>query len=88
MADFEKQFTDHYRLTTAQIFYHLPDYPKLLQEFIWQDYDLAPKFPQLQGFLAFWIREIEGKLHSVYVAHQKIITPNETRFFDIEVTIQ
>ena len=26
-----------YRLTTAQIFYHMPDHPGLLQEFIWQD---------------------------------------------------
>jgi uncharacterized protein Usg len=88
MADFEKQFTDHYRLTTAQIFYHLPDHPKFLQEFIWQDYDLAPKFPQLYGFLGFWVREIEGKLHSVYVAHQKIITPSDAQFFNFEATIQ
>ncbi len=88
MADFEKQFTDHYRLTTAQIFYHLPDYPKFLQEFIWQDYDLAPTFPTLKGFLGFWVREIEGKLHSVYVARQKIITPNDTDLLAFDVTIQ
>ena len=88
MADFQKQFTDHYRLTTAQIYYHLPDHPKFLQEFIWQDYDLAPKFPHLRGFLNFWIEEIEGKLHSVYVAHQKIITPGDTAFCDFEATIQ
>lgn len=88
MADFEKQFTSDYRLTTAQILYHRPDYPKLLQEFIWQDYDLAPKFPELKNFLGFWVREIEGKLHSVYVAHQKIITPNDARFLDFEGTIQ
>ena len=36
-----------FRLTTAQIYYHLPDHPELLQEFIWQHYDLAPKFPIL-----------------------------------------
>ncbi len=88
MADFEKQFTSDYRLTTAQILYHRPDYPKFLQEFIWQDYDLAPKFPQLHGFLGFWVREIEGKLHSVYVAHQKIITPSDAHFLDFEGTIQ
>ena len=40
-----------YRLTTAQIFYHLPDYPQLLQEFIWQQLDVAPDFPQLKKFL-------------------------------------
>ncbi len=88
MADFERQFTDHYRLTTAQIFYHLPDHPKFLQEFIWQDYDRAPVFPELKQFLGFWVREIEGKLHSVYVAHHKIITPSDAQFYDFEVTVQ
>ena len=88
VADFEKQFTDHFRLTTAQIYYHLPDHPKLLQEFIWQDYDLPPQFPQLKGFLGFWVREIEGKLHSVYVAHQKIITPSDPQFAVIDASIQ
>ena len=34
-----------YGLTTAKILYHFPDHPHLLQSFIWQDYDLAPKFP-------------------------------------------
>lgn len=88
MADFEKQFTDHYRLTTAQIYYHLPDHPKFLQEFIWQDYDLAPKFPHLRGFLTFWVKEIEGRLHSVYVAHHKIISAADAGFYDFEATIQ
>jgi uncharacterized protein Usg len=70
MADLERQISD-YRLTTAQIIYHLPDHIHVLQEFIWQDYDLAPQFPQLKKFLDFWTREIEGKLHSVYVAKRK-----------------
>ena len=88
MADFELQLTKDYRLTTAQIYYHLPDHPSFLHEFIWQDYDLAPKFPQLHGFLGFWVRAIEGKLHSVYVAHQKIITPGDAQFISCEATVQ
>src|SRR5437763_118287 len=43
-----------YGLTTAEIHYHMPDHPKLLQQFIWQDYDLAPLFPGLKQLLAFW----------------------------------
>lgn len=73
-----------YRLTTAQIYYHLPDHPTLLQEFIWQHYDLAPKFPKLLGFLDFWQKEIEGTLHSVYVAKKELISPANTRIFDAE----
>lgn len=87
MANFEIQFKDNYRLTTAQIYYHLPDHPKFLQEFIWQDYDVAPKFPELTNFLGFWVSEIEGRLHSVYVASRKIITPSDIAICDFEVTI-
>lgn len=78
----------NYRLTTAEIIYHLPDHPKLLQSYIWQEYDLAPKFPELKRFLDFWTKEIDGKLHSVYIASKEIITPSDTRFYDLEVTIQ
>lgn len=66
---------DGYRLTTAEILYHLPDHPGLLQSFVWQDLDLAPRYPVLGRFLAFWEREIEGKLHSVRVASSALISP-------------
>lgn len=66
-----------YRLTTAEILYHLPDHPALLQSFVWQQLDLAPKFPLLSRFLDFWNRELDGKIHSVQVAHAEFITPRE-----------
>ncbi len=87
MADLEKQM-DNYRLTTAQIIYHMPDHENLLQEFIWQEYDIAPKYPTLRGFLDFWVEEIEGALHSVYVAKQQLITPGDYRFADWQGTLQ
>ena len=64
-----------YRLTTAEILYHLPDHPGLLQTYIWQDLDLAPQFPVLKKFLDFWARELDGKLHSIRVANGKLIPP-------------
>ena len=63
-----------YRLTTAEILYHLPDHPALLQSYVWQDYDLAPRFPTLRRFLDFWEANLDGRLHSVKVA-QKPLTP-------------
>lgn len=69
-----------YKLTTAEILYHLPDYPALLQSFIWQQLDQAPEFPQLKKFLDFWHKNIEGKLHSVTIAHAELITPHEINF--------
>ena len=66
---------DGYRLTTAEILYHMPDHPGLLQTYIWQELDLAPLFPTLQRFLRFWQRELDGKLHSVRVVSGKLIRP-------------
>lgn len=74
MSDLGKMLND-YRLTTAEILYHLPDHPVLLQSYIWQDLDIAPKFPVLGKFLAFWEKELEGKLHSVKVASCELIRP-------------
>ena len=45
-----------YRLTTAQVIYRLPDHPSVLQEFTWQCYDIAPRFPEVHRFLNFETR--------------------------------
>lgn len=69
-----------YRLTTAEILYHMPDHPKLLQSFVWQELDLAPKFPVLSKFLKFWGDNLDGKIHSVRVAAKGIISPREIAY--------
>lgn len=86
MANLILQLRD-YRLTTAEILYHLPDHPKLLQTYLWQEYDLAPEFPELHRFLDFWERKLEGKLHSVRVASKKLITAEDIRHCEHEFLI-
>ncbi len=81
--DFKRQMSG-YGLTTAQILYRRPDHQWLLQTFIWQNYDLFPKFPELQRFLAFWVEKLEGPLHSVMVAHSRLIRPAELKAIDGE----
>lgn len=81
--EFRKQL-EGYGLTTAQILYRMPDHRSVIQEFIWQDYDMFPKFPVLREFLAFWEEKIEGPLHSVTVAHARLIKPAEIRRVDAE----
>jgi uncharacterized protein Usg len=71
------QELEGFGLTTAQIIYHQPDHLDLLQEFLWQQYDLFPSFPTLKKFLAFWEERIEGPLHSVRVAHARLVHPVE-----------
>jgi len=58
--DFRKQVLG-YGLTTAQILYRMPDHPSLLQTYVWQNYDLCPKFPELFKFLSFWQRSLRGR---------------------------
>ena len=86
MADFERQLRD-YRLTTAEILYHMPDHPALLQTFVWQDYDMAPKFPVLHKFLDFWESNLDGRLHSVKVTSTEVITPSDMRFAETLQTL-
>lgn len=78
MSHLELQLRN-YRLTTAEILYHLPDHPDLLQAYVWQELDLSPEFPVLKRFLAFWERSIEGRLHSVRVCGARLVKPAEIR---------
>ncbi|HXP12929.1 MAG TPA: Usg family protein [Stellaceae bacterium] len=76
-----------YRLTTAEILYHLPDHPHLLQSFLWQKLDLAPRYPELRRFLDYWARNLDGKLHSVKVAQAALIAPPRWRHAAISLTL-
>ncbi len=71
-----------YSLTTAEILYRLPDFPQFLQSFVWQDYDYAPEFPKLRGFLDFWQANLDGPLHCITVAHKGLISPAEIQYLD------
>ena len=75
--DFQK--IEGYGLTTANILYRRPDHPWLLQSYVWQNYDLYPDFPELQSFLEFWQKSLEGVLHSVTVAHSRLVEPVEIK---------
>jgi uncharacterized protein Usg len=84
--DFVRQL-EGFSLTTAEILYRLPDHPALLQSYVWQDYDLAPLYPGLRKFLAFWREKLDGPLHSVRVAHAGLIKPAEIRSVSAEMLL-
>lgn len=76
-----------FSLTTAEILYRLPDHPALLQSYVWQDYDLAPRFPKLKAFLDFWTAKLDGPLFKVTVANSKLIRPAELRLVGAEFKV-
>jgi uncharacterized protein Usg len=86
-SDLERQLNG-YGLTTAHILYRIPDFEAVLQTFVWQDYDLAPDFPEMHKFLDFWQTRLDGPLQSVRFTHQRLIGPNEWRRIDGEFRLQ
>ena len=84
--DFRRQL-EGYSLATAEIYYRMPDAQSLLQTYVWQDYDMAPRFPNLLKFLSFWSRELEGPIHSVRLAHARLLRPTEFRYAGFELVI-
>jgi uncharacterized protein Usg len=76
-----------YGLTTAEFLYHMPDRPHILQIFLWQHYDVAPKFPVLYRFIDFWREKLDGPLHSVTFTHRRLIAPNEWRSVSGELVL-
>ena len=75
------------RLTTAEILYYMPDHPSLLQSFLWQTHDRAPRYPRLIRFLDFWRQEIDAVIHTVRIAHRGLISPAEWSRADIEIRL-
>jgi uncharacterized protein Usg len=82
-----KKMLDGYGLTTAHILYRMPDFPTMLQSFVWQTYDLAPNYPEVHKFLKFWEEKLDGPLHSVQLAHQKLIRPGEWQTTSTELVL-
>lgn len=76
-----------YGLTTAEMFYRMPDHLSVLNSFVWQGYDLAPDYPKLFEFIEFWHDTIEGPLHSVRFSHRKLIGRGEWRHVVQEFTL-
>jgi uncharacterized protein Usg len=79
IRDFETQLRGG-RLTTAEVLYYLPDYPDLLQQFLWQTLDVAPDYPRVHRFLDFWRREIDAVIHSVAITTIGVIAPARVQF--------
>ena len=53
-----------YGLATANILYHLPDHPSLLQSFVWQFHDIAPDYPALSANLPAEIAIVQNSFQA------------------------
>ena len=68
-----------FTLTFAEITYRMPDYTSVLNTYVWQEYDVAPAYPKLFGFIEFWKTKLDGPLHSVRFTDRRMLQAGEWR---------
>lgn len=50
---------------TLSVEYYRPDFPSILQAFVWQLDDRTPDFPRVHRFLDHWRREITAPIATI-----------------------
>ena len=55
-------------IVTVNVFYWMPDYQNILQEFIWQTADIRPEYPRVHRFLNYWHNNIEAVIEEINIA--------------------
>ena len=54
-------------IVTVSVFYWMPDYRHVLQEFIWQTDDIRPDYPRVHKFLNYWHDNIEAVIEEIEI---------------------
>ena len=54
-------------IVTIDVFYYLPEYTNILQEFVWQTEDIVPEYPRVHQFLNYWKENINAVISEVIV---------------------
>jgi len=58
----------NFQLVTLDIYYYMPDYRNLLQEFIWQFEDIIPDLQRTHKFLNHWHQNIDAIVQEVQIS--------------------
>ena len=54
-------------IVTVNVFYWMPDYQNVLQQFIWQTDDIRPEYPRVHKFLNYWHDNIEAVIEEIEI---------------------
>ena len=54
-------------IVTLNVYYWMPDYSHILQQFIWQTDDMRPDYPRIHKFLNYWHDNIEAVIEEVNI---------------------
>lgn len=55
-------------LVLVGVWYYIPDYTHILQEFHWQTEDVLPDIPRVHQFLNYWKENIHATIKEVVVS--------------------
>ena len=73
--EIEAKLVQGYKLTTLQIYYYMPDYSSLINEFVYQLLDINPSYPQSHKFLLFWKDNIDAIIKEINIVQENTIYP-------------
>ena len=71
-----------YQIVTVDIFYYMPDYQNIIQEFIWQTPDQVPQYYRVHQFLKFWHKNINAVIKEILVSHDSSVSPTKYQSVD------
>jgi uncharacterized protein Usg len=54
-------------IVTVNVFYWMPDYQNVLQQFIWQTDDVRPEYPRVHKFLNYWHDNIDAVIEEIEI---------------------
>ena len=54
-------------IVTVSVFYWMPDYQNILQQFVWQTDDVRPEYPRVHKFLNYWHDNIEAVIEEIEI---------------------
>ena len=58
-------------LVTLNVYYWMPDYENILQQFIWQTMDVKPKYPRIHKFLDHWHNNIDAIVSEIQISESE-----------------
>lgn len=56
-------------LVTTNVLYYRPDFPSIVNSFVWQTEDKLPSLPRVAKYLDFWRREIRAVIANIEVCY-------------------
>jgi uncharacterized protein Usg len=54
-------------IVTVNVFYWMPEYSNIIQQFIWQTNDIKPEYPRVHKFLNYWHDNIDAVISEVEI---------------------